>query len=315
MNLAEKGYMSFVSFVRDTIVIRSGVVAFVNALANTMNLHLVLGIPLQDIARYYKETWAHTQTYNKLAKKIHDLEFQLASASPTEKAVIKKRIKHLTGIIENLPIYRLIKDGEYSTISPEGAIYENVDIFKGKLDDNINTLVDKVAGGRAAKDIARNILMTKGSTSYKTMAEFINMGDWMAKVAGYRYLTERSNKDPKKLLYPHEQARAMVSTLFVDYDQMTGREREWLNRMGLTWFMTYKWRMIPAAIMSAFFNPSRVLLGSILASQAPISLGTPFDENILAKILSGDISYSIGLDMILRGLALHPAAVVTGLSE
>lgn len=315
MNLAEKGYMSFISFVRDTIVIRSGVVAFVNALANTMNLHLVLGVPLQDIARYYKETWAHTQTYNKLAKKIHDLEFQLASASPTEKAVIKKRIKHLTGIIENLPIYRLIKDGEYSTISPEGAIYENVDIFKGKLDDNINTLVDKVAGGRAAKDIARNILMTKGSTSYKTMAEFINMGDWMAKVAGYRYLTERSTKDPKKLLYPHEQARAMVSTLFVDYDQMTGREREWLNRMGLTWFMTYKWRMIPAAIMSAFFNPSRVLLGSILASQAPISLGTPFDENILAKILSGDISYSIGLDMILRGLALHPAAVITGLSE
>ena len=73
--------------------------------------------------------------------------------------------------------------------------------------------------------------------------------------------------------------------------------------------------MIPAAIMSAFFNPSRVLLGSILASQAPISLGTPFDENILAKILSGDISYSLGLDMILRGLALHPAAVITGLSE
>ena len=157
--------------------------------------------------------------------------------------------------------------------------------------------------------------MTKGSTSYKTMAEFINMGDWMAKVAGYRYLTERSNKDSKKVLYSHEQARAMVSTLFVDYDQMTGREREWLNRMGLTWFFTYKWRMIPAAIMSTFFNPSRVLLGTLVASQAPFTLGTPFVENILAKMISGDLSYSIGLDMILRGLALHPAAVVTGLSE
>lgn len=315
LGAGEQGIMSFATFVRDTIVIRSGIVALANAVANTLLLNFALGMSFQDIYKYYKETWNETYVYNKFSKQKRELEFKLASTTDAAyQTYYKDKIRKINEDIQNLSIYRLLKEGEYSTISAEGLILDDVSLLKNNISDYLNSKLENIPGGVKGKSIVSNALMLKGTTTYQTMAEFINMGDWMAKVAGYRYLTEHSTKYRKKVM-DHESARNLMSLFFVDYNQPVSREREYINRLGLTWFMTYKWRMIPAAMYMAMTNPSRVLLGTLFESFLPIQTGTPFTENLLTKVVSGDIGFSVGFDTLLRGLTFHPIAMILGLSK
>lgn len=305
----ERIAMSAVSFVRDTIVIRSGVVAFANALANTLLLNLALGMSFNDIYKYFKETWRDTYKYSRLDKLKREYEFKEAETSDKAlKEKYRKKTKEIDADISALPIYRLLREGEFSTISAEGIIFDDVDLMKNNINDYINGKIQELPGGEKAKKVLSNALMLKGTSTYQLMAEFINMGDWMAKVAAYRYQTEKLNMN-------HDMARNNASILFVDYDQPVSREREWINRMGLTWFMTYKWRMIPAALFCLMTNPSRIILGTLLEGQLPVHTGTPLTENLITKVLNGGVEYSVGLGSMLRGLMLHPLAVLTGVSR
>ncbi len=312
---AEEVLNIVVSYARDTIVIRSGVVPLVNALSNTLLLWLVFGMPLPMIAKYYTDAVVFTNRYNRLVKKHRELLFKANNATdPKVKASYQEQAKKIDKEIRHLPIYRLIKEGEYSTISAEGAEYEGANYAKAVIDEKFNAMLDTLGKGDQIKTAVSNILMTKNSMTYQTMNEIVNMSDWAAKCAGYWYLTEHSNKfSPVPI--DHSIARNLVSTLFVDYDQLAGRARDWLNRTGLTWFLTYKYRMIAASLMVMHLNPSRTIMGTIMESVLPTNLlgGTPLSENLLSKILSGDISYSLTWDMMFRGLLMHPAALFFGL--
>ena len=312
---AEEVLNIVVSYARDTIIIRSGVVPLVNALSNTLMLWLVFGIPLPQIAKYYTQAVVYTNQYNRKIKQQREYQFKVNNTTdPKEKAFYEKKIERLQEDIEQLPIYRLIQEGEYSTISAEGAEYEGANYSKAVIDEKFNAMMDTFGKGEQIKNIVSNVLMTKNSMTYQTMNEMVNMSDWAAKCAGYWYLTEHSSRVSP---YPidHDIARNLVSTLFVDYDQLAGRARDYLNRTGLTWFLTYKYRMIAASLMVMHLNPSRTIMGTIMESVLPTNLlgGTPLSENLLSKILSGDISYSLAWDMMFRGLLMHPAALFFGL--
>ena len=86
----------------------------------------------------------------------------------------------------------------------------------------------------------------------------------------------------------------------------------WTNKIGLTWFMTYKLRMIPASLLSIMLNPSRAIIGSLLVSGLTFT-GMPLTENVIAKTLGGDIGNSFGWDMLFRGLTLFPIYTLTSL--
>lgn len=303
------------SYARDTIVIRSGIVPLVNALSNSFLLFLTLGMPPHKIKEYYKRAVAATIRYNNLVERQQKVEYELdKTKDEARKTVLKKELNDIIEEIQQLPIYRLVKEGEYSTISVEGTIYEGANVMKEKIDTSIENAIENLGKGSTAKKVLSELLMTKKSTSYQTMAEIVNMSDWVAKCAGYWYLREGATKLGGKAM-SHEQARNTVSTLFVDYDQPVGRLREWTNRSGLTWFMTYKYRMISAALMSLAYNPSRTLMGSMVAGAVPMDLlgGTPLTENILYKLFSGSLDYSLMWGTFFRGLSMHPLAVVMGL--
>ena len=309
VGLAETAWMSLVTTARETIIIRSGVVPFINAAANVLLLHFSLGIPLDDLARLYKENSVYTQRYIKLSREeIKYRTLRDSAVDPRKKAEYDRRMNDAIKEYKNLPIYRLIKEGEISSINVESNIYEEVEILKNRGADWLNTALNNAPTSKKIKNIASEAFMVKGSETYKAMAEFTNMGDFLAKTVGYRYLTERSKKYNKPQLN-HDEARNIVSILFVDYDQFVGRERDWTNKIGLTWFMTYKYRMIPAALLSMLLNPARMVLGTAFEMATGFG-GTPIMENIFSKIISGSISYSVGFDMLFRGLAMHPLAVL-----
>lgn len=312
---AEEVVNIVMGYARDTIVIRSGVVPLVNAVSNTILLSLQLGMPLGKIKKYYKEAVAYTIRYNELVERQREAEYKLDNA--TTEAERKKYDQEVNDIVEemqHLPIYRLVKEGEYSTITAEGADYEGSNVLKDKIDVTTEALINKLGKGSVAKKAVSEALMTKGSTSYQTMTEIVNMSDWIAKYTGYRYLTEGATKFSSTAM-EHDQAKNIVSTMFVDYDQPVGRLREWTNRMGLTWFWTYKTRMVASALMSFFYNPSRVLLGTIATAAVPGGLlgGTPFTENILYKLFSGSLEYSVLWGNLIHGLTMHPMALLLGI--
>lgn len=303
---------STISFAKDTIIVRSGVVPAINAITNVMSLIMVLGMSPSQVWKYYKENWAMTQKYKKLTDELHELEFQKTNAkSEAIKNKLESQIKDKASEIENLPIYKLIKEGEYSTISDTGVSYERVDLFKQNMDTNLNALIDKFGGrGSKLKKGASELLMLKGSGTFKFMAEAVNMGDWLAKTTAYRYLTEQP-KGKRRL--SHDMARNIASILFIDYDQFVGRERDWLNRLGILWFMTFKYRILTAAMLGMFLNPTRMILGSVLNGFIDFG-GTPLTENIFSKTVTGAIPNSFGWDMAVRGIFMHPLAVATGLN-
>lgn len=301
----EKLWMGLVGFTRDTIIIRSGVVPFINAVSNIFVLHITLGIPLNKIYELYKENLIYTKTYERLTKENRQLEYDLANTTDQKEIErIQNKIKRNREEYEALPVYRLLKEGEYATISDEGTTFDEIELTKQKLDDVLNTVTEKMPKFGYIRKGTREVLMLKGSQSYNAMLEFTNLGDWLAKATTYRYLTEG------KLQMNHDAARNIASILFVDFEQFVGRERDWTNRSGLTWFMTYKYRMIPAALLSILLNPSRVILGSAFSSMFNF-LGTPLTEMLPTKILTGDINHSLGIDMIFRGLGMHPGFIIS----
>lgn len=307
---AENVWKGVVSWGRETIVIRSMIVPAINIASNLIMLNTALKIPMTDIWRLFKECYKDTEDFNKNFERLSRLKDERTSASPDRKAEIEKEIKKVQSLIENNPMYFLINAGEYSTISAQGRTFEELDITKQKFGDVIETVVDKMP--KSLQTLGGNLLLTRNSELFQVMAKATNYGDWLAKGIGYRYLTELS--ESRKVKIHPEDARDLVSTLFVDYDQFTGRERDYLNNMGLTWFMTYKYRMIPAAILGMLTSPARVLLGTILASNLG-SIGTPLTDNFFTKLFTGNIQYSLGLDMLWRSLTLHPLAWLLGLAK
>ena len=308
--------MGAVTWVRDTIIVRSGIVPIVNALANVLVLHFSLGIPLTKLYQLYKENYNLTMKYNHLTKKKMDLIYQKNLITPVfsdpnhpnniKRSEIQQEIEDIESIYKNSPIYRLIKEGEYSTISAVGTTYEEIDIGKQKISDWLESRTNKFGEGSTARTAVSEVLMNKSSTGYQLAADFVNLGDWLAKTVAYRYLTEGDN--PRGLRLNHDEARNIASILFVDFDQFVSRERDWMNRIGLTWFMTYKYRMVPAALLGVLLNPSRLILGTALSNWT--GLGTPFNENLIAKFLSGELGYSVGYEMLWSGATMHPIPTI-----
>lgn len=307
---AENVWKGLVTWGRETIIIRSMIVPAINIASNVLMLNTALQIPFTDIWRLFKECYKDTEDFNALFKKLSYLQDEQISATGSRAEELKAEILKVKRAIDNNPLSFLIKSGEYSTISAEGQTFEELDITKQKFGDVIETIVDKMP--KELQSLGGNLLLTRNSDLFKALAKATNYGDWIAKSIGFRYLTEISKS--RKSMLTDEEARDIVSTLFVDYDQFTGRERDYLNSMGLTWFFTYKYRMIPAAILGMLTSPARMLLTTMLATSVG-SIGTPLSDNFLTKLFTGNIQTSIGLDMLWRSFSLHPLSCILGLAK
>lgn len=304
---AEAALGGLTSYARDTIIIRSLKVPALNAVSNLIILRYSLNIPFREIIRLMKECYAETELYNRLYHQNQELKYR---ATKAENAALKdqyeKKIAMNETRMKNLSLYPLIQGGEYSTISSQGRVFEELEIGKQTIGDMLETVVDKMPKG--LKTLGANALMTKNSEIFQLLTKAVNYTDWLCKGIGYKYLTEYS-KYRNVRMEPH-QANAIVSTLFVDYDQFTTPGREYLNRMGILWFMMYKYRIIPATILSMMMNPARTVFGA--AAAETLGTGSLLTDNWITKTLTGDIGYSIGLGMIFRGIAMHPLAVLLG---
>ena len=306
LSRAESLLMGAATWSRETIIIRSGIIPLMNAIGNVFTLGFTLRIPPAEMWRLFKECYVDTEKYNRLRKQEMSLEAErLSTFDESKRLELTKRIEQIQLAYKNLPIYKLIEEGEYSTIDNNGTTYDSIELIKMKTNNWLEAITNEKIPANM-KTFVKNALMTKDSDTFQALAKFTNYGDWLAKAVGYRYLTEH-----KKVPMQKDLARNVVSTLFVDYDQFVGPTRDWLNRIGLTWFLTFKMRMLAACQLSMFMNPSTMVLGTLFESEVGLP-GTPLSDNIVSKLFEGNLGASLGFDSMYRAINLHPLAVVLG---
>lgn len=307
LSRTESLLMGAATWARETIIIRSGIIPLMNAIGNVFTLGFTLRIPPAEMWRLFKECYVDTEKYNRLRKQEMSLEAErLSTPDESRRLELTKKIEQIQLAYKNLPIYKLIEEGEYSTIDNNGTTYDSIELIKMKTNNWLEAITDEKIPANM-KTFVKNALMTKDSDTFQALAKFTNYGDWLAKAVGYRYLTEQ-----KKVPMQKDLARNVVSTLFVDYDQFVGPTRDWLNRIGLTWFMTFKMRMLAACQLSMLMNPSTMVLGTLFESEVGLP-GTPLSDNIVSKLLTGNLGASLGFDSMYRAINLHPLAVVLGI--
>jgi hypothetical protein len=292
------------SWARETIIIRSGFVPVRNAVGNLVLLESALRIPPKQLYNLMIQSLKDTEVYNTLRQKELDLQVKQKTLDihDPRREEIAKQIKDLKTQYENLRVYPLIKMGEYSTIDMEGTTYDAIEIQKNKVAEFLDDIISRVP--EKLQVTAKNIAMTKESDTFQAMAKLTNYGDWIAKCIAYRYLTEESESNPIAL--EETAAINVASTLFVDYDQFVGPERDWLNRVGITWFTTFKYRMITAALLGMSLHPGSMVLGTIFDRTLDLA-GTPLTDNAITKLLTGGALNSLGWGTIFRSVSMHPA--------
>jgi hypothetical protein len=81
----------------------------------------------------------------------------------------------------------------------------------------------------------------------------IQIGDFIAKAILYDHLTKNKGQDKEKVL-------DRISVEFVNYNRNAGRGRDYLESIGMLWFMNYKIRIMKIAIRTMRERPLTALM-------------------------------------------------------
>ena len=113
-------------------------------------------------------------------------------------------------------------------------------------------------------------------------------------------LTQRQGKTA-------EYAGTKITEEFVNYDRLGGRNRQYLEDVGLMWFYNFKIRSAKVALSMMRNNPLHVLMAAATPVPGALgSIGSPITDNVLSKMVEGSLDSSLGLDQLFSAPMLHP---------
>ena len=293
--------MGTVSLARNNIVVRSLIVPALNIASNLKQL-IYRGVPIsrfKDIPEKIREL----EIYIRCTRQIIDLEVQQATLyfSSAERNYTQKRIDNLKAQIQTLSIAPLLNQGEFSTVADVGASQEDLEFSPGKLGEYMENAFNKLP--TAMQTVGKNIFLNKDTALYRATEKTVQYGDFVAKALLFDHLTKDKG-------ISQEEALQQIREEFVDYDKLAGRNRQYLEDIGLLWFYNYKLRITKVALSILKNNILYALIGLFFFLDDSIigNIGDPLTDNVLAKAFDGKLGYSIGPAMLLSGAELHPTA-------
>lgn len=286
----------FVSYAKTNIIIRSVVVMWGNIVSNGLHL-MTWGIGPVDMAKGMRSKFLEITQYVENKEKILGLTTQLAAE--TGNAVKTKRIKAQLLALEDanarLSIKPLIDAGEFSTVS-ENLTEEDLAIREGKIVDYLEKAVDKLPGW--ASDVGKNLLITKDTSMFKILNRMVQYGDFVAKAVLYDHLTQ--NKDMSQ-----QEIMDVIAEEFVNYNRLPGRDRDYLESVGLMWFYNYKLRIQKIAAKMIRERPVSALM--FAGGAGPMfDIDTVTSGSLVGGALDGRLGFSIGPEMGLNSWTLNP---------
>jgi len=131
----------------------------------------------------------------------------------------------------------LICKGLFRILPESGYISQDDMLLNGKLEEYFERLVDKLPP--ALQTAGRYAIITKDTALFQGLSKSVEYGDFIAKAILYDHLTKAKGKSKADAL-------GQVTEEFVNYDRLPGRDRGYLEGIGLLWFWSFKIRVLVA---------------------------------------------------------------------
>lgn len=300
----EDGWQGLVSSAKDLIVVRSLIVPYLNTQANVFQL-TTRGVGFRQIMKGYQNKFAEIEQYNENAKKLIELDARIALAGTNKNrvAVLTQQKQSILDQNKRMSIAPLIEAGAYKNIS-EGITDLDVDLTSGRLSDWIENQVNRLPKG--LQTAAKYGMLSKDTALYKGANKAVQYGDFIAKSIYFDHLTGKEG-----MAMMDEQALSRINEEFVNFSVLPGRTRSYLESMGLTWFLSFKIRIMKIAIQQMRENPVR----SLITATTVGALGSPINDNLASVVVDGRIDYALGPEMLFGSPNLNPWAQVMEWAE
>jgi hypothetical protein len=294
----EKFVQGFMADARTTIVVKSVIVPALNLISNLGQL-VGRGVPGKDILHKSPTKIAEIESYVKSRIRQVDAEAELRAAKGTnEKLKLEAEIQSLQDAQRRLTIWPLIEAGEFTAISDVGLTHDDLDLSQGRWHQFIEKKVDKLP--EVVRNAGRYAYITKDTALFQGLQKAVQYGDFLAKAIMYDDMVIRQKKTPAEAL-------ARITEEFVNYDRLPGRFRGYLEQMGMLWFYNFKLRSSKVAISMMRNNPIHALMSNLMPVPDVFGpVGSPLEDNFLAKAVSNTLGYSIGPNMGFRAPTMNP---------
>ena len=287
----ERAWQGLIGTAKDVIVVRSGVVAVANLLANQVQLLQMTGWNPARLLKVQMMASRELGQYLQNQSRLSEIVVQLAAGTTVDKTnELHLEKKLLEDNNKRLSIEPLLRAGMLPTIA-EGLTEQDQYTLLGDGMRWIEERAEKLPKG--VLTAAKYAVVSKDTALYQGLNRMVQFGDFMAKVALYQAMTENAGK-PARESSEEWQILDKVNQAFVNYNLLPGRGRDYLEGMGVTWFWNYKLRIQKIVIQQFRENPLRFMamgmganwvdLDSLMTSSAPMI----------------NWEYSVGLDQLWR---------------
>lgn len=274
---AERAIQYTSAYARSVIVVRSVVVPFCNICSNILQLRM-RGIPLEYIAEKIATKTLEAEQYNTLLNNQLKIRAKIATfPDPNDQGAIKlkRRLEIIEDKIGLLSINPMIEAGELSTINDVGDDY-NQSVLTGTWADKLNEEVGKLPD--SVIQAGKWLTVSKDTAMYKILEKATIYGDFVAKSIYYDWLTEHGTQVNDALIKSMNE--------FVNYDMLAGRNREYLENLGVIMFYNYTLRSLRTAFDIMLHNPVSALLSLYLFPDF-MTENNVFTDSFIGKLAGG----------------------------
>ena len=302
LKTAEEGWQALIGSAKDTIIVKSLVVALNNLASNQTQLFMITGNPVWNLrvqSQKHKELVSYLGYQQRHARLVAE-KYATSDANTIKK--IQAEQVFLEGEMRKLSIWPLIEAGELPTIA-EGLSETEEFSMVGDFTEWVENQMGKLPP--VASTILNNLAVSKETSLYKGLDRMVQYGDFVAKATMYEWLTTQDANARKqafdmtardtsgKLTITdalHQVALMEVNDEFVNYARLAGRWRTYGEDMGLLWFYNYKLRIMKMTFRRMRKNPVAFIIGSQVGAMLGVAtLVDTMPQNI-------NFSYSTGLD-------------------
>ena len=292
---AESLLQNIMQDIRVVIVIKSIVVPMANAASNVYQL-IGRGVPATQIFRSIPKKTSEIEAWHKSRIRQIEAEAELmATTDILERRRLEAEIQTIKDSHKRLSIWPLLQAGEFSSISDAGS-RDDILLSEGKLSEYLERAVNKLP--KSVQTAGKYAIISKDTALFRALQKSVEYGDFVAKSILYDDLIKRQGKTK-------EEALGRVTEEFVNYDRLPGRDRAYLESIGLLWFYNFKIRSSKVAVSMIRNNPVHSLISMSLP--LPISgIGTSLEDNLWAALYDGRASNSVGFGMAFRAPGLLP---------
>lgn len=300
---AESFFQQVVTDAKVMIVIKSVFVPAINYLSNVYQLSMN-GVPVRNIFKGFKEKTYELNTYIKMKEQERQLQDDLFVAEGNNDGVavrkLSTRIRSIQDAYKAMSIHTLIEAGEFGAITDGNLSAEDMALAKGGYQAFVERMISKLPND-GSKDAARYAMVTRDTSLFKLLSRATQYGDFLGKAVLYDDLMRRKGMTQAEAL-------AYVNEEFVNYNRFAGRNRAYLESMGLTWFYHFKIRSMKMSQRMMQNHPLRALLHTAIMPRIPLlgTIGNPLTDNFLSIALDGGLGRSLGPGQLLRVPQLNP---------